>query len=97
MDKKFKGQFDALMKMGAAYQNGQRFHALHGKGKPLWEFKEHDHRLYCCRKVLTAAIVEVVLLSGWIKQKEGKTDKENREIEKAVTLYTEMMGERGCA
>lgn len=52
--KKFKGSFDALSKMGAAYRNDQRFKGLASNGKPLWEFKEHDHRLYCFRSIASA-------------------------------------------
>ena len=70
--KKFEGSFDALSKMGAQYCNAQRFKALIGDGKPLWVFKEHDHRLYCERRVVDGEGVSVVLLSGWIKDKEGR-------------------------
>jgi len=92
MGKKFAGQFDALTKTGANYVNDQRFRPLRGAGKPLWEFKEHDHRLYCFRKVLTNAIL-LVLLSGWIKQKTGRTNKEDREVEHAMGIYNEFMNE----
>jgi hypothetical protein len=34
-----------------------------------------------------------VLFNGWIKDKEGKTDREKREIEKAIDLYTEFSEE----
>ena len=42
MRRRFDGQLDALSKDGGdiQYENQQRFHALHGDGKPLWEFKE---------------------------------------------------------
>jgi hypothetical protein len=90
MRKKFDGQFDALVKLGAEYENQQRIRPLHGKGKPLWEFKEHDHRIYCRRSVVDQTKVEIALLSGWIKDKEGKTDKEEREIEKALGYMHEL-------
>jgi hypothetical protein len=93
MLKRFNGQFDALTKTGADYCNHQRFRPLTGKGKPLWEFKEHDHRLYCFRRILRANLILVVLFNGWIKDKEGKTDREKREIEKAIDLYTEFSEE----
>jgi hypothetical protein len=92
MKKKLAGQFDALTKMGAKYCNQQRFTALRRNGKPLWEFKEHDHRLYCHRIVKENRIT-VVLYNGWIKDKEGKTGKEDREIEKALSLHEEFMQE----
>jgi hypothetical protein len=91
MWKKFAGQFDALTK-SPNYCNHQRFRPLSAKGKPLWEFKEHDHRLYCFRKVVANMIV-VVLFNGWVKDKQGKTEKEAREIEKALGLYVEFMSE----
>jgi hypothetical protein len=91
-EKKFRGSFDALTKMGAQYCNYQRFRPLGGPGKPLWEFKEFDHRLYCYRHVTQDAI-STVLLNGWVKEKEGKTDKEDREIEKAQDLYAEFLSE----
>lgn len=94
MLKKFKGQFDALTKIGAEYENYERFRALGGAGKPLWEFKEFDHRLYCHRKVVPGSkVLEVVLLSGWVKEKRGRTEKEDREIAKAHSLYGEFLDE----
>jgi len=75
--------------MGAKYVNETRFKPLHGDGKPLWEFKEHDHRLYCIRFVETGDRADVVLLNGWIKDKEGKTKRENSQIATAKTLYAE--------
>lgn len=93
MEKKFKGSFDALIKMGAAYQNQERFRALHGEGKPLWEFKEFDHRLYCYRHQDKNNVLLVVLLTGWVKQKKGKTDIEGREITRAQNLYCEFLNE----
>jgi hypothetical protein len=93
MLKKFNGQFDALTKLGADYCNHQRFFPLKGEGKPLWEFKEHDHRLYCFRRILRANMILVVLFSGWVKDKEGKTERENREIRKALDLYVEFSKE----
>lgn len=93
MRKKFAGQFDALTKMGANYVNNQRFIPLHKDGKPLWEFKEHDHRLYCLRTVEPPNVIVVVLFSGWVKQKVGQTDKEDREIERAKFIYEEFIAE----
>jgi hypothetical protein len=93
MCKRFAGQFDAISKMGSEYENHQRFTPLRGRGKPLWEFKEHDHRLYCFRRVLQARAVLIVLFGGWIKQKAGRTDKEDREIERAMQLYNDFMNE----
>ena len=94
MRKKISGQFDALTKMGSTYVNDQRFRPLHGRGKPLWEFKEHDHRLYCFRSVIPgSSSVVVVLFSGWVKQKAGRSGIEDREIEKAMSLYNEFLSE----
>ena len=96
MQKKFAAQMDALTKSDrpTEFCNQQRFWPLHGKGKPLWEFKEHDHRLYCFRRVVAknTALV-VVLLYGWVKDKGGKTEREKREIEKALELYEECLVE----
>ena len=93
MRKRFYGQLDALTKLGASYVNQQRFTPLHNQGKPLWEFKEHDHRLYCVRIPKQATTLEIVLFSGWVKQKSGKTGKEDRAIEHAKTVYEEFMKE----
>jgi hypothetical protein len=95
MVKKFKGQFTAITKKGESYSNDQRFTALRGYGKPLWEFKEFDHRLYCYRKVIPPSAVFLVLLSGWVKQKTGKTEKEQREIKRAMDLYEDFIKEQG--
>jgi len=92
MQKRFAGQFDALTKIGTSYCNGQRFRPLAGAGKPLWEFKEFDHRLYCHRQVFKDMIL-VVLFNGWIKDKKGRTDRENREIQRARDLYGEFLDE----
>ena len=93
MQKKFAGQFDALTKQGAEYENYQRFTPLRGRGRPLWEFKHFDHRLYCFRKAASAKTVLIVLFNGWVKQKTGKTEKEDREIAHAMELYNQFMQE----
>jgi len=92
MQRRFAGQFDCLTKTGAKYCNQQRFWPLHGEGKPLWEFKEADHRLYCIRIVNKNNII-AVLLNGWVKDKRGKSREEAREIEKAKSLYEEFQRE----
>ena len=81
--------------MGAEYYISQRFKALIGDGKPLWEFKEHDHRLYCERRVIDGKRVSVVLLSGWIKDKKGKSKREKNEVATAQTLLRECIADRG--
>ena len=96
MRKKFMGQFDALTKAGSDYCNNQRFIPLGGDGKPLWEFKEFDHRLYCRRTVVPPRSITVVLLSGWIKQKKGKSKHEDREVKRAQDLYVELQNEEGA-
>jgi hypothetical protein len=75
--------------MGPGYQNPYRFTPLHGAGKPLWEFKEFDFRLYCVRTV-TGDFVWVGRRSGWEKQKRGKSREEAAEIERAQRLYGEL-------
>jgi hypothetical protein len=79
---------------GADYCNYERFRSLTGNGKPLWEFKEHDHRMYCYRQVAQGSnAVTIILFNGWVKEKRGKTERENREIEKATGLYQEFLDE----
>lgn len=92
MLKRFQGQFDAITKQGYSYCNHERFTPLRDAGKPLWEFKEHDHRLYCARQAYSSYLV-VVLFNGWIKDKKGKTDREVREIQRAIDLYGEFLAE----
>ena len=92
MRNRFLGQFWALTK-DAGYVNHQRFRPLRDKGKPLWEFKEHDHRLYCIRLAVGVDRIDVVLLSGWVKDKDGRTGREDREIEKARGLNEEFLTE----
>lgn len=86
--KKFKGSFDAVTEYGSKYENHQRFKPLRGAGKPLWEFKEFDNRLYCLR-IPDGDRVTVVLFSGWEKQKDKKTEREKSEIERAIQLMNE--------
>lgn len=93
MLKKFKGSFHALTLMGSDYVNDQRFKPLTGKGKPLWEFKEFDHRLYCVRTVFGDS-VEIVLLNGWSKYKKGKSREEPSQVDRALLLYEEYLAER---
>jgi hypothetical protein len=88
---KFQGAFAAVAEMGESYVNQQRFWPLHRKGRPLWEFKEHDHRLYCSREVQRDRSVEIVCFHGWVKQKKGKTRQEDTEIDKALALHGEHM------
>lgn len=83
---------DAITKYGTGYRNPDRFRELHGAGKPLWEFKQFDHRLYCYRAVAGQSLT-LVLFSGWVKQKKGRTDVEDREIGKALLLLREFMSE----
>ncbi len=91
---KIEGQFRAAVTM-ANYRNPERFKELRRAGKPLWEFKEHDHRLYAIRKVKVVNgtnHVEITLLSGWVKDKErskGKNSQESREIRSAQNLRQE--------
>ncbi len=75
--------------MGKAYHAEQRFKPLKGEGKPLWEFKEHDHRLYCLRTVVDVDFLEIVLLDGWVKDKAGKSDEERRQVTHALALSSE--------
>jgi len=37
--------------------------------------------------------VTIVLFNGWVKDKDGKTDREQREIEKALDLHKEFLRE----
>jgi hypothetical protein len=57
----------------------------------MWEFKEHDHRIYCLRTV-SGTIVDIVLLSGWIKDKTRGRE-ERAEIDKAKNLLRELEAE----
>jgi hypothetical protein len=93
MLKKLSGGFQALTVMGKDYVNDQRFRPLTKKaGKPLWEFKEHDHRLYCAR-IVRGNAVEIVLLHGWSKDKEGPSREEDQQIATAISLYEEFLAE----
>jgi hypothetical protein len=62
------------------------------KSKPLWEFKEHDHRLYCFRKQ-QGSRVDIILFNGWIKDKAGKSIEEGRHIGTALAYYAEYIAE----
>lgn len=92
MRKRFKGQFHSLTIMGKDYINHERFCPLRGDARPLWEFKEHDHRLYCARVVKEQRII-AVLFNGWVKDKAGRGKQEGREIQKALDLYAEFLEE----
>ncbi len=90
--KKFEGSFDAVTKMGRKYHNHERFRALDGAGKPLWEFKEFDHRLYCYRQCFGDR-VRIILLDGWVKEKKGRHKSEDIQIERAKRLLEEFLEE----
>lgn len=90
---KLKGEFGAVVLRGRKHENQHRFKALTGKGKPLWEFKEFDHRIYCAREC-RGEWVEVVLLYGWTKQKSGRSREEDAEIAKALRLLDEYESEK---
>jgi hypothetical protein len=92
MRRRFAGSFDALTKMGADYVNRERFKPLRDRGKPLWEFKEHDHRLYCAREV-NGKFVQVILFNGWSKDKDGRTKEEDSQIATAQSLLAEYQEE----
>lgn len=91
--RKFEASFEALVKVGSKYENQQRFCPLSGRGQPLWEFKEFDHRIYCARQAYENGSVQIVLLSGWVKDKAGKSAEEDNQIQRAQTLYQEWMNE----
>jgi hypothetical protein len=93
MIKKLRASFHALTIMGADYCNDQRFRPLTKAGRPLWEFKQHDHRLYCAR-IVRGTAVEIILLHGWSKDKEGKSKEENNQVATAMTLYEEYLAEQ---
>jgi hypothetical protein len=94
--KKFEGKFDALAKNGTDIPpNPQRYKPLIGKGKPLWEFKEHGDRIYCERLVISGNNVLITLFNGWSKDKEGRTKREDTEILKAQNLYREFRPKTG--
>jgi len=80
--------------MGTKYYNPQRFKPLIGDGKPLWEFKEFDHRLYCYRECI-GEVVKVILFNGWEKQKKGKSKEENAQIATAQRLFQEYLNLKG--
>ena len=92
MANRFKGSFLAIMHTGADYCNDVRFKPLRREGRPLWEFKEHGHRLFCHRHVLRdSKFVLIVLFNGWDKDKSGRSKEEDREIEHAKRLYEEFL------
>ena len=94
--KKFLGQFDALTKYGTDIPvNPQRYKPLGEEGKPLWEFKQHDERLYFERIVFEGQNVLITLFNGWTKDKEGRTKREDNEIQRAKRLYEQLQLERG--
>jgi len=95
---KFNGSFDAFSKLGADYENQNRFKVLHAYGKPLWEFKEHAPRIYTVREVFAVGegdgrvqIAVAILLDGWKKEKDGKAKEEKTRIASALSLYREYM------
>lgn len=93
MQRRFGGQMHSLARSDdpVEFCNPQRFKPLHGAAKPLWEFKEDDHRLYCVRFVHGKHLT-VVLLDGWVKGGNRK-NREDREIEKALGLLDEFLME----
>lgn len=86
-EKKFEISFGALAKLGHEYENGESFTALQHDGKPLWEFKEHELRLYCLRRQVGNSVY-VVLLNGWSKR-ANRSRQQTRAIERAQSLRRE--------
>ena len=86
--RKFQGNFMVFVDMGKEHENPQRLKPLRGKGKPLWEFKEHDHRIYCYRRIV-GECAYAVLLFGWTKDKGGIHNEETRSIERAQSYRAE--------
>jgi hypothetical protein len=87
LQNKFNGLFDAFVKQGAVFENYIEFKLLHGKGKPLWEFKQHEPRIYTVRERFGERFAIAVLLDGWVKGKSGKGKEEKTRIASAITLY----------
>jgi hypothetical protein len=76
--------------MGARFQLHTQFKPLHREGRPLWEFKYFDHRLYAIRLQTDERSVTVILLSGWVKDK-SKGKEESSKIAVAMNLYQEFL------
>lgn len=93
MQRRFRGQVQSMGNSDNPVEccNQYRFKPLHGSAKPLWEFKEGDHRLLCVR-IVDGKNLTIVMLSGWVKGGDGKI-RETREIEKAQDLATEFFNE----
>jgi hypothetical protein len=87
--KRFKDSFGAAVQLGSDYMIHERFHPLHDDGRPLWEFKEHKHRLFCQRTV-TGKSINIILFNGWKKDKDGRGKKEEEaQIQRAQNLLNE--------
>jgi hypothetical protein len=62
-------------------------------GKPLWEFKEGDHRIYCHR-IADGLAVKIILLSGCVKDK-NRSKREDGEVLTAKNLLNEFLSLAG--
>lgn len=68
------------------------FKPLTQEGKGVWSWKEFDHRLYAFRGPDRDGRTQIVLLSGWVKDKAATiagSIEERREVEKAQALKVE--------
>lgn len=89
---RFRRVFAQFGQEGWSTASQLSFKPLNGNGKGIWTFKEHDHRLMCFRGPDQGSRETVVLLSGWVKDKDAGlagSNEERREIEKALTLRSE--------
>lgn len=91
---RFQRVFARFLDEGLAIAGNGVFKPLTGRGKGIWEFKQFDHRLYAFRGPDYGKAARLVLLNGWIKDKDasiGAGIEENRQIEKAIAMKAECL------
>ncbi|NMC34513.1 MAG: hypothetical protein GYA36_18990 [Veillonellaceae bacterium] len=96
LKKRFERAFDLFSRQGMSTASQRLFKPLNGEGKGLWTFKEHDHRLFCFRGPDWFGKSQIVLLGGWVKDKDSTVSggvEERREIGKAQVLKQECLKE----
>ena len=86
--------FGRFQQEGMGIAGNSVFKPLTGRGKGIWEWKQFDHRLYAFRGPDYGTAARVVLLNGWVKDKDnsiGGGVEDNRQIEKAIALRDECL------
>jgi hypothetical protein len=92
LKKRYDRFFEQFGRLGMLLVSDHQFKPLTDRGKGLFAIKQHDHRLFAYRGPDDRGKPHLVLLNGWVKDKDsskGGCPEERREMDRAMALAKE--------